>query len=133
MKQNRLHESLTLFESIVNSQWFSQTALLLFLNKTDVFQEKLITSPLEKYFPDFKGFGRIVILCFFLIRFCNEGGQDYSAASDYILRLFLRRNRSHERIYSHFTCATDTDQIKHLMSAMNDIVLRCNLKQQGLM
>ena len=34
-------ESLTLFESVINSRWFLRTSIILFLNKTDVFKIKL--------------------------------------------------------------------------------------------
>jgi len=52
---NRMHEALTLFDSICNSRWFVKTAIILFLNKIDRFKEKLPISPLSKYFPDFEG------------------------------------------------------------------------------
>ena len=34
-------ESLELFESVVNSQWFSQTPIILFMTKIDAFRKKL--------------------------------------------------------------------------------------------
>jgi len=39
--QNRMAESLVLFEGIVNSRWFLRTSVVLFLNKIDIFQRKL--------------------------------------------------------------------------------------------
>jgi len=39
--QNRMHESLILFESVINSRWFLRTSIVLFLNKIDVFKAKL--------------------------------------------------------------------------------------------
>ena len=44
-----------LFESISNSQWFTMTGLVLFLNKMDLFKKKLETSPISEYFPDYEG------------------------------------------------------------------------------
>merc|ERR1711974_66909 len=38
---NRLHESLKLFHEICQSKWFTYTAIILFLNKSDLFQIKL--------------------------------------------------------------------------------------------
>jgi len=35
-------ESLVLFESVINSQWFLWTSIILFLNKIDVFKNKLL-------------------------------------------------------------------------------------------
>ena len=34
-------ESLELFDSVVNSQWFSRTSIILFMTKVDLFREKL--------------------------------------------------------------------------------------------
>jgi guanine nucleotide-binding protein G(i) subunit alpha len=39
--QNRMAESLVLFESVINSRWFLRTSIILFLNKIDVFKSKL--------------------------------------------------------------------------------------------
>jgi len=38
---NRMHESLKLFKEICNSKWFIDTAMILFLNKRDLFAEKI--------------------------------------------------------------------------------------------
>ncbi|KAI9021026.1 G protein alpha subunit [Phycomyces nitens] len=113
---NRMQEALTLFESICNSRWFSKTSTILFLNKTDLFKQKLPLSPLEHYFPDYKG------------------GPDYNQASQYLMSRFTLLNTSPDKqIYSHFTCATDTEQIKFVMSAVNDIVLQTSLRNMGLL
>ena len=52
---NRLQEALDLFNGVCQSQWFQRTAVQLVFNKTDLFREKLKTSPLKGYFPDFQG------------------------------------------------------------------------------
>ena len=44
--QNRMHESLKLFDSICNNKWFTDTSIILFLNKKDIFEEKIKKSPL---------------------------------------------------------------------------------------
>lgn len=50
-----MKESLALFDGVVNSRWFFSTSIILFLNKKDVFQEKLPRVPLMKYFPEYAG------------------------------------------------------------------------------
>jgi guanine nucleotide-binding protein G(i) subunit alpha len=50
-----MKESLALFDGVVNSRWFFSTSIILFLNKKDVFQEKLPRVPLVKYFPEYAG------------------------------------------------------------------------------
>ncbi|KAI4138110.1 MAG: hypothetical protein L6R35_007166 [Caloplaca aegaea] len=113
---NRMQEALTLFDSICNSRWFVNTSIILFLNKIDRFKEKLPDSPMKNYFPDY------------------EGGPDYAAACDYILNRFVSLNQ-HEtkQIYTHFTCATDTTQIRFVMAAVNDIIIQENLRGCGLL
>ncbi|KAL9108244.1 MAG: hypothetical protein Q9227_006982 [Pyrenula ochraceoflavens] len=99
---NRMQEALTLFDSICNSRWFIKTSIILFLNKIDRFKEKLPVSPMSQYFPDY------------------EGGSDYAAACDYILNRFVSLNQAEtKQIYTHFTCATDTTQIRFVMAAVN--------------
>lgn len=39
--QNRMAESLVLFDSVINSRWFLRTSIILVLNKIDVFKNKL--------------------------------------------------------------------------------------------
>lgn len=50
-----MQEALTLFDSICNSRWFILTSIILFLNKVDLFKEKILRSPIELYFPDYEG------------------------------------------------------------------------------
>ena len=54
-EQNRMHESMKLFESICNNRWFEKTSIILFLNKTDLFKEKIPRSPLTICFPEYSG------------------------------------------------------------------------------
>jgi hypothetical protein len=52
---NRMMESLQLFEDNINNNVFRTSAIILFLNKQDVFSEKLKKSPLSNLFEDYKG------------------------------------------------------------------------------
>ncbi|KPP66184.1 guanine nucleotide-binding protein G(o) subunit alpha-like, partial [Scleropages formosus] len=53
---NRLQESLKLFSSICNNVFFRRTSMILFLNKIDLFQEKILHSGrhLRLYFPQYR-------------------------------------------------------------------------------
>ncbi|KAK9702073.1 guanine nucleotide-binding protein subunit alpha [Basidiobolus ranarum] len=113
---NRMHEALTLFDSICNSRWFVKTSIILFLNKIDLFKVKLITSPMKQYFPDY------------------HGGSDYESGCDYIQQRFMSLNRSYtKQVYPHFTCATDTNQMRFVMTAVSDIILQNCLRDCGLL
>ncbi|CAO3665718.1 unnamed protein product [Rhizopus stolonifer] len=112
---NRLQESLTLFDSICNSRWFLKTSIILFLNKMDLFKEKLEMHPLELYYKDYKG-------------------RNYESACQYLLDKFLAMNtRDTKQIYTHLTCATDTQQIKFVMNAVNDMLLHKHLRDLDLL
>eukprot|EP01121_Diplochlamys_sp_Union-15-3_P000636 TRINITY_DN1053_c0_g2_i3.p1 TRINITY_DN1053_c0_g2~~TRINITY_DN1053_c0_g2_i3.p1 ORF type:complete len:293 (+),score=43.69 TRINITY_DN1053_c0_g2_i3:44-922(+) len=52
---NRMHESLRLFKEICNSKWFVDTSMILFLNKKDLFEEKINKVPLTVCFKDYDG------------------------------------------------------------------------------
>jgi guanine nucleotide-binding protein subunit alpha len=54
---NRLDESLNLFSQIVNNRFFREASFVLFLNKFDLFREKILYSGrhLRLYFPDYRG------------------------------------------------------------------------------
>uniref|UniRef100_A0A8C8AKJ8 G protein subunit alpha transducin 1 n=1 Tax=Otus sunia TaxID=257818 RepID=A0A8C8AKJ8_9STRI len=54
---NRMHESLHLFNSICNHRYFATTSIVLFLNKKDVFLEKIKKAHLSICFPDYDGEG----------------------------------------------------------------------------
>lgn len=50
-----MRESLALFELINNYPWFKESSVILFLNKTDLFYEKVPKSKLVDHFPAFQG------------------------------------------------------------------------------
>ncbi|CAH7675481.1 guanine nucleotide binding protein, alpha [Phakopsora pachyrhizi] len=109
---NQMQEALMLFDTITNSQWFTQTSMILFLNKTDVFKQKLFYSPISRYFPDYQG-----------------GDTDYEAARSYFKNRFVRLNRSTKKeIYTHYTCATDTSMMRVVMASVTDIIITRNLQ-----
>lgn len=114
-EQNRFQESLVLFDNIVNSRWFARTSVVLFLNKIDLFAEKLQKVPLETYFPDY------------------SGGQDINKAAKYILWRFIQLNRANLSIYPHVTQATDTSNIKLVFAAIKETILENTLKDSGVL
>jgi len=112
--QNQMNEALMLWESIANSHWFTKSAMILFLNKMDLFREKLPHSPITKYgFTDYHG-----------------PEDDYKSASKYFLDKFKALSRNPEKeIYGHFTNATDTNLLKITMGSVQDMIIQRNLKQ----
>ncbi|CEO59469.1 Guanine nucleotide-binding protein alpha-3 subunit [Penicillium brasilianum] len=113
--QNRMMESLVLFDSVVNSRWFMRTSIILFLNKVDLFRQKLPRSPLSNYFPDY------------------SGGNDVNRAAKYLLWRFNQVNRAHLNLYPHLTQATDTTNIRLVFAAVKETILQNALKDSGIL
>mmetsp|Transcript_16259 Transcript_16259/g.63389 ORF Transcript_16259/g.63389 Transcript_16259/m.63389 type:complete len:351 (+) Transcript_16259:209-1261(+) len=103
---NRMHESLKLFGDIINNMWFEETSIILFLNKKDLFEEKIKRVDLSLCFRQY------------------DGGFTYKAGTQYIRKKFLEKNRGRNRqIYAHETCATDTNNIRFVFNAVEDIFI----------
>lgn len=114
--QNRMEESKALFQHIVEYPYFQQSSVILFLNKKDLLEEKIKSSALKDYFPHFNG---------------RE--KDAQAAREFILQMFVELNPDPEKIiYSHFTCATDTENIRFVFAAVKDTILQANLREYNL-
>ncbi|KAJ0013001.1 hypothetical protein NQD34_017335 [Periophthalmus magnuspinnatus] len=110
---NRMEESLALFQTILHSPWFISASVMLFLNKVDLLTEKIMYSHLADYFPKYDG-----------------PKQDAKEASAFILDMYVQPDQ--KRIYSHFTCATDTNNIRFVFSVVKDHILQTNLSVYNL-
>ncbi|XP_036371511.1 guanine nucleotide-binding protein subunit alpha-11-like [Megalops cyprinoides] len=120
---NRMQESKALFYTTIHSPWFVRASIILFLNKMDILAEKIQTSDLHTYFPAFTGRRR-----------------DAPAAMDFIQRMYIqqavnkekRTDEKNKTVYSHFTCATDTHNIRKVFSDVKDTVLIKSLEEYYL-
>jgi len=112
---NRMHESLKLFKEICNTKWFASTSMILFLNKKDIFAEKIKKIDLNVCFPEY------------------TGGLDYDQASEFVRDTFLQQNETKKQIYHHLTCATDTKNVEIVFLAVRDSILNSILSNAGMM
>ena len=119
---NRMTEAVELFEEICNNQYFTSSSMILFLNKRDLFEEKIQTVDIASMpqFADFPG----------------EFGADnyYDIGVEYFLDKFMAVNHNPDRvIYHHVTCATDSQNVAVVFNACKDIILRASMTQTGFM
>lgn len=117
---NRMTEALDLFEEITSSSHFLNSSMLLFLNKKDLFEEKVKRVPINET-PDFSDY---------------EGGPSYNAGVEYFEKKFKERFGKHDgqrMLYHHCTCATDTENVKVVFGACKDIILQNQLKESGFL
>ncbi|GMI59623.1 hypothetical protein ScalyP_jg4722 [Parmales sp. scaly parma] len=116
---NRMVEAIDLFDEIANNRYFSGSSMLLFLNKKDLFADKVLKVNIGTVdaFKDYP-----------------YPPHDFDKGVRYFLKKFLSRSKSEEKvIYHHVTCATDTENVQVVFNACKDIILRDNLKQSGFM
>lgn len=114
--ENRMEESKALFRCIISYQWFASKSFILFLNKKDLLEDKIMNSHLVDYFPEYMG-----------------PQKDAVEAREFILNMFVELNDDPDKvIYSHFTCATDTENIRFVFAAVKDTILQGNLREYNL-
>ena len=115
---NRMEESLNLFQAICVNKFFDNSSIVLFLNKFDLFTEKINNTNhhLRLYFPHYNG-----------------PDHDVSAAKDFIQEKFLACNLSKGKdIYVHSTTATDTSNIKVVFEIVLKRISAKNLNNANL-
>jgi len=113
MKQNRLKESINLFDIACNRR-YPEKPIILFLNKKDLFEEQIKKVDLNVCFPTYKG------------------GKDAKSALDFIRWKFKSMVKDKEKdIYIKETTATDPKNMEHILNSVYEIVLRQNLTQSG--
>ncbi|XP_071390350.1 guanine nucleotide-binding protein subunit alpha-13 isoform X1 [Centroberyx affinis] len=111
---NRLSESLNIFETIVNNRVFGNVSIILFLNKTDLLEEKVRQVSVRDYFPEFSGEPASLAD---VQRFLVECFRD------------KRREQQQKPLYHHFTTAINTENIRLVFRDVKDTILHDNLKQ----
>lgn len=113
---NRMIEAVTLFGDICNDETFRNTSIILFLNKNDLFQEKIQKVDLNCCFEDY------------------DGGCDYETAVNFIQDTFLDQNEQDDKdVFVYITNATNTENINVTYTAVQHIVLKEALKRTGLL
>lgn len=100
-RTNRMVEALDLFRSVCNNRAFANTSIMLFLNKKDIFAEKLLYSDIaaQKPFSDYPG-----------------PPKDFNNGVLYFIQKFkdCLIDDDFNDSFIHVTCATDTNNSKCL-------------------
>ncbi|XP_047100742.1 guanine nucleotide-binding protein G(q) subunit alpha-like isoform X2 [Schistocerca piceifrons] len=110
--QNRLSVSLALFSVLLTCSAFRYASVIVFLNKIDIFDEKIMKYDLCNYFPEFTG-----------------PKQDAEAAKNFIADKFQEccereRNDDNKGVYIRYTCATDTKNIEAVFLTVVDFIIK---------
>jgi len=103
---NRLDEAIELFDDVFNSHCFPRSAVVLFLNKIDLFKEKIKRVPLSTRFPAY------------------EGGDDFEKGAKFIEARFTEVANDGVKPIVFTTCAIDTENIKLVITAVKMQILK---------
>lgn len=117
---NRMMEALELFESVVKNRAFADTSIMLFLNKKDIFAEKILYSDISavSHFSDYMG-----------------PTKDFDHGVLYFIQKFEERLVEDEfnDSFIHVTCATDTNNMEFVLDSSRTIIMTDNLKRSGFL
>ena len=103
---NEMHNSLDFYSNQINSELIVNKSVILFLNKRDLFEQQILTTPISVAFSDYNGVG-----------------DDYQESVDFIYSKFQERNSNTSRyIFFHFTCALDQDLIRRVFDDVQHLV-----------
>jgi GTPase SAR1 family protein len=136
---NRLEEAIKLYDHICNTSYFEKCPIMLFLNKVDLFEEKIKTVDLRAPAdPDrglparFQDYTYGACTCgggYPNTKTCECGVQ--MKAKAYLRDLFVNQNR-HE-VHPHITCATDTGNVRRVFDTCRNIILHQSMTGSGFM
>eukprot|EP01084_Bolivina_argentea_P268939 456939_1 len=117
---NMMTDQLELFDDICNNEALKETSMILFLNKKDLFADKIRRVPLN------------ICLSF---RDYDGPKDSFDKTTKYIRKAFTSLNNMPNRknIFTHITCATDQDNIQKVFADVQHIVIEASLIQAGLM
>ncbi|ETO32997.1 hypothetical protein RFI_04110 [Reticulomyxa filosa] len=113
---NRLIESLALFKGIVNMEGLERAHVILFLNKSDLFAQRIQKHNLKDYFPDYLG-----------------PEKDFQQGVQFVQNKFIeQKNDKNKIVYAHISCATDPQNVERIFNSVRDIVVRNAIRRQFL-
>lgn len=119
-RTNRMVEALELFRSICNNRAFANTSVLLFLNKRDIFEEKLQYSDIaaQKPFADYAG-----------------PPNDFNNGVIYFIEKFKECLINDEMTDSFIQActATDTTNMEFVLDSTRTIIMTDNLRRSGFL
>lgn len=119
-RTNRMVEALELFRSVCNNRAFANTSIMLFLNKKDIFAEKVLYSDIaaQRPFYDYAG-----------------PSKDFDHGVLYFIQKFkdCLIDDEFNDSFIHVTCATDTNNMEFVLDSTRTIIMTDNLRRSGFL
>ncbi|XP_065083090.1 guanine nucleotide-binding protein G(f) subunit alpha [Ochlerotatus camptorhynchus] len=135
-KQNRLSEAFELFRGVWHNRFLADTGLIVFLNKQDILEQKILAGKsIKHYFPEYEVYVATADsdnMCDEFTRtryFIKSKLVDIANEPPRRTSLLARGKRS---CYYHFTVATDTNNVRMVFNDVHNIILARNLQSVGI-
>eukprot|EP00483_Globobulimina_turgida_P001330 UN01332 len=117
-EENAMGVSIEVFDEQVNSEWFRDIPFILFLNKSDLYYDKIAAVSISVA-PVFESY--------------DGPPNDSQASLTYIKEVFTNTNRNQARsIFTHVTNATNKDQIEKVFNDVQTMIINWSLERAGL-
>lgn len=114
---NRMEDAIELFRSLARNKNLKGISITVFLNKVDLYEKKVVWSPIEKYFPTFK---------------FKENDKLSEAGIAYFKRRFSIENTG--RLIQHnVTKATDQQLMMKVLHSVIQSIMHGMLKNYGML
>ncbi len=123
--KNRMHDAIEVFRAIVASPYFEDTNIILFLNKKDLFEEKIKRVDLRVCFEDY------------------TGEPDYGKAISFVEAKYVSIFKEIKGlqavdsvgsdIYPFATMATNTQNVRTVFNMCKHIIFKSNLASTGML
>jgi guanine nucleotide-binding protein subunit alpha len=111
---NRLKEAINLFQEVCDYDHFANTSVILFLNKSDLFEQKLERGiKFSDFLPE-------------LYNGPNEKDALFKWLEEHFKELARAKQRS---IYTHITCATNTENVETVFGAVQNIFMKGQINE----
>ncbi|KAJ3424763.1 guanine nucleotide-binding protein g(o) subunit alpha [Anaeramoeba flamelloides] len=106
----RMVESINLFSEVCRSPHFKKASIILFLNKFDLFNEKIKTTHLNTFFQDYQG--------------NNESEEAITYITDKFVKAGVNKLKKKRDIFPYTTTAVDTKNIKYIFDSVSNTIMQ---------
>lgn len=113
---NQFIDGLVLFDNIVNHPALKNASIILFLNKIDLLNQKLIKSRLSDFIPYYKGIEALI-----------SGKNEKKDVMEFMSKEFLRKNSNTSRtVILHYTQGTDVKMMSKIIESVKLSIFKTN-------
>jgi len=117
--KNAMVDSMELFQKTVGDSHFKESSFITFLNKKDLFEEKIAKVPVTVC-PAFEGFD-------------GKDPHSFQDATSFIQKQFHKMSEAAGRtLYSHVSCALDPNNINKIFQNVTQMIVQRNMRNNML-